>query len=188
MSLGVVKEKELVQALTKAGTLAMAYPEYESTLCLSGQCKAIEWPSIQVCFFKDRRREDGGVLPLQGISPQLPGHIKDEDGKDRKAFQAAATQALSIKHGPAKGLLYPACTTTHFTIKQNSRTAFLLHIDPLNLIHSENYRGNEVFQFPIWTPEIIIPPPLHQKSLHSKTHFTFCSPVFLKASNLRRFF
>lgn len=21
-------------------------PEYESTLCLSGQCKAIEWPSI----------------------------------------------------------------------------------------------------------------------------------------------
>lgn len=165
MRLGVVKEKELVRALTKA-----EHTGYGLTLSMKAlfvflvNARPLNVPVYRFVFFlRQEKRGDGGVLPLQGISPQLPGYIKEEDGKDtEKLSQHAATQALSIKHRPAKGLLYPAYTTTHFTNKQNSRIAFLFHTDPFNLVHSENYRDNEVFWLPIWTPESINPPPLHQ--------------------------
>lgn len=106
--------------------------------------------------------EEGGweVLPLQGISPQLRGYNKDEDCKDtEKLSKHAATQALFINTDQQKDSC--ALLTLHLTLLLKFRTAFLLHIEPSILAHSENYRGNKikVFWLPMQTPAIDNPVP-----------------------------
>lgn len=132
-----------------------------------------------------RWREEGGwgVLPLQGISPQLPGYSRVEGCKGtEKAFQACSYPVFCLLAQISKK---DSCTllTLHLTLLLNkiSGTAFLLHIDSFNPIHSENYRGNKIIRLPTQTPAMII---LFLK-LRKTFHF-LVQMFFQRPSNQRR--